>query len=216
VQYPFRFRSCGEVFQLDFRSDSDQECRSYKPIEASLGLLTDENDAARYGSGAIAFHWLMFLLVIGVGILGLLHDSWPKRTQAFWINVHAMLGLLLWVALIARLSWRLRHAPPPLPREVSGFPRRVSTRVHWGLYALMFITPVVGVVTFVWHGRIFDFGLFRLDPGIRSNRAIFETTEDIHGYLAYGLFALAGMHALAALWHQFVIRDGILRRMWPR
>jgi cytochrome b561 len=37
----------------------------------------------RYGSGAIAFHWIMALLIVGVGILGLLHDSWSKRTQAF-------------------------------------------------------------------------------------------------------------------------------------
>ncbi len=50
----------------------------------------------RYGSGAIAFHWVMFLLVVWVGSLGLLHDSWLKRTQAFWINLHATLGLLLW------------------------------------------------------------------------------------------------------------------------
>jgi cytochrome b561 len=37
--------------------------------------------AERYGSGAIAFHWVMVLLIVVVGILGLLHDSWPKRTQ---------------------------------------------------------------------------------------------------------------------------------------
>jgi cytochrome b561 len=47
-------------------------------------------ETVRYGAGAIAFHWVMFLLVVGVGTLGLLHDSWPKRTQSFWINVHAM------------------------------------------------------------------------------------------------------------------------------
>jgi cytochrome b561 len=40
-------------------------------------------------------------------------------------------------------------------------------------------------------------------------------TEDIHGYLAYGLFALAGLHALAALWHRFVLQDGVLARIWP-
>ena len=51
------------------------------------------NTVERYGSGAIVFHWMMFLLVVGVGVLGLLHDSWPKRTQAFWINVHAMSGV---------------------------------------------------------------------------------------------------------------------------
>jgi cytochrome b561 len=61
---------------------------------------------------------------------------------------------------------------------------------------------------------VFDFGLFQLDFGIKKNRAIFHPTEDIHGYLAYALFGLAGLHALAALWHQFVLHDGVLRRMW--
>jgi cytochrome b561 len=168
-----------------------------------------------YGSGAIAFHWTMFLLVVAVGVLGLLHDSWPKQTQAFWINIHVMLGLLLWLTLIARFWWRSRHAPPPLPPEVGNLSRRLSGPVHLALYALLFITPIVGVVTFIWHGRIFDFGLFHLDFGVRSNKAVFHPTEDLHGYLAYAIFALAGVHAVAALWHHFALRDGVLGRMWP-
>jgi cytochrome b561 len=175
-----------------------------------------DGPAERYGSGAIAFHWTMFLLVVGVGVLGLLHDSWPKQTQAFWINLHVMFGLLLWLTLIARFWWRMRHVPPALPIEVSQIARRLSTPVHLGLYALMFITPMLGIVTFVWHGRIFDFGLFQLNFGVRSDRTIFEPTEDIHGYLAYSLFALVGIHALAALWHEFILHDGVVRRMWPK
>jgi cytochrome b561 len=168
----------------------------------------------RYGTGAVVFHWITFLLVVVVGILGLLHDSWPKRTQAFWINVHAVLGLLLWSVLIARIVWRRRHPPPAPPPGVGELSRRLSSYVHWTLYALMFITPIVGVVTFIWHGRIFDFGLFRLDFGVPSNRAVFRPTEDIHGYLAYAIFALAGMHAAAALWQHFFMRNGVLERMW--
>lgn len=176
----------------------------------------DLHAIVRYGSGAIALHWVMFFLVIGVGILGLLHDSWPKRSQAFWINLHAAFGVLLWFTLLARLWWRKRHAPPPLPLEASEWSRHFATAAHAGLYALMFITPIVGAVTFIWHGRVFDFGLFQVDFAVRKNRAIFEPTEDIHGYLAYALFALAGVHALAALWHQFIAHDGLLWRMWPR
>lgn len=179
--------------------------------DASPGL----NTAARYGLGAIAFHWIVFLLLVVVGTLGLLHDSWPKQSHVFWINMHAILGLLLWLTLLARFWWRMRHAPPILPVEVGSLSRRLSNFVHFGLYALMFITPIVGLVTFIWHGRIFDFGLFHLNFGIPSNRAIFEPTEDIHGYLAYAIFALAGIHMLTALWHQFILHDGLLRRMWP-
>ncbi len=168
-----------------------------------------------YGHGAIAFHWSMAILIVVVGVLGLLHDSWPKQTQGFWINIHALIGLVVWVLVIARFGWRSTHTPPDLPPHVGEFSRRLSYPVHLLLYGLIFIIPIVGVVTFIWHGRVFDFGLFRVDFGVRSNRAIFHPTEDLHGYLAYALFALAGIHALAALWHQFVRQDGLLLRMWP-
>lgn len=184
---------------------------SRDPLE-SLHPLPPEKG---YLSGAVAFHWAMFGLVVIVGVLGLLHDTWPKRTQAFWINVHALIGLLLWFVLIMRFGYRLRHAPPKLPATVGAFSHRFSSPVHLALYALMFIIPIFGFVTFIYHGRVFDFGVFDLNFAVKKNRTIFEPTEDIHGYLAYALFALAGLHALAALWHQFVLHDGVLRRMWP-
>ena len=180
--------------------------------DRGCGLAPTPTD--RYGSAAVGFHWTMALLIVVVGILGLLHDSWPKRTASFWINIHAMVGLLVWVLLVARFWWRSRHPPPP--PEAGEFARRLAGPVHGLLYALIFIIPILGVVTFIWHGRVFDLGLFRLDFGIRSNRAIFHPTENIHGYLAYALFALAGGHALAALWHHFIRHDGTLMRMWPR
>jgi cytochrome b561 len=83
------------------------------------------------------------------------------------------------------------------------------------MYGLLFVIPLFGIVTFIWHGRVFDLGLFKIDFGVRKDPAIFHPTEDIHGYLAYALFALAGIHIAAALWHQFVRRDQLLRRMWP-
>jgi|ERR1700733_2492513 len=181
------------------------------PLETAKPLARPQH----YGSGAIAFHWTMFVLVIIVGVLGLLHDSWPKQTQGFWINAHALIGLLLWCVLVARFWWRTGHAPPALPTSAGWISRHLAGPVHLALYALMFVIPIFGFVTFVYHGRVFDFGLFQLDLGIKKNRAIFGPTEDIHGYLAYALFVLAGLHALAALWHQFYLHDGVLRRMWP-
>ena len=163
----------------------------------------------------MAFHWSMAVLIVVVGVLGLLHDSWPKQTQSFWINLHAILGLAVLVLIVARFWWRSRHPPPQLPSAAGELSRRLSYPVHLLLYALIFVIPLVGIVTFIWHGRVFDFGLFRVDFGVRRNRAIFHSTEDIHGYLAYILFALVGIHALAALWHHFFRRDGVLLRMWP-
>jgi cytochrome b561 len=175
--------------------------------------MTDNE--ARYGGVAIFFHWSMAVLVVIVGILGLLHDSWPHATQAKWINIHALLGLAAWVLLMLRVAWRMSHRPPDLPPDVGEFSRRTSYPVHLLMYLLLFVIPVLGIVTFIWHGRVFDFGLFRIDPHVRSDRGIFHPTEDIHGYLAYALFGLIGLHVLAALWHHYVRRDRVLLRILP-
>src|ERR1700674_2136357 len=160
----------------------------------SVGSETSPSTAhiEHYSAGAITFHWTMFVLVVCVGILGLLHDSWPKQTQKFWINIHALLGLLLWFVLIARFWWRRRHAPPAPMENTGALSRRLSSPVHWALYALMFVIPIIGLVTFVYHGRVFEFGFFEVDLGVKKNPAIYHPTEDIHGYLAYALFTLAG------------------------
>ena len=169
----------------------------------------------RYGNMAIFYHWVMAVLVVVVGVLGLLHDSWPHATQAKWIDIHALTGLAVWILLMLRFAWRLTHRPPDLPPDVGEFSQRASYPVHLLMYLLLFVIPVFGIITFIWHGRVFDFGLFRIDPHVARNRAVFHPTEDIHGYLAYALFALIGLHVLAALWHHFVRHDRVLRRMWP-
>jgi cytochrome b561 len=87
---------------------------------------TSVRQSERYSSASIAFHWTSAVLVVGVGVLGLLHDSWPSRpTQAFWINIHAVFGLLLFGLVIARLWWRTSHAPPALPADVGALSRVV-------------------------------------------------------------------------------------------
>jgi cytochrome b561 len=171
--------------------------------------------AARYGGGAMFFHWTIVVLVVIVGGIGLLHDSFPEDTHEFWINLHAIIGLLVLGLGLARVWWRIAHRPPPLPPESGALSRRLAFPFHRLMYALLLVIPVVGIVTFVWHGRAFDFGLFRVDFGVHKNRAIFHPTEDLHTWLAYTLFALIGVHVLAALWHHFYRRDGLLARMWP-
>ena len=181
--------------------------------------MTDTPDAraqaARYTLPAILFHWTSFALVVFVGVLGLLFGSIPRPNRMFWINIHAVFGLAVLALAMARLFWRMRRPPPAYPGGVSEITRRLSQPVHLLLYALMVVLPLVGIVAFVWHARVFDFGLFKLDFGVASTKPVYEAAEEIHEMLAYSLFGLAGLHGLAALWHHFVQKDGMLARMWP-
>ena len=133
----------------------------------------------------------------------------------FWINIHVQVGLLILVLLIARIWWRRTHTPPQLPPEVGEISRRVSNPAHLLIYALMLLTPLVGIVALVWHARAFDFGLFSIDFGVKANRPVYERAEDIHLWLTYGLFGLVAVHSVAALWHHFVSRNTVLLRMLP-
>ena len=169
----------------------------------------------RYTPVAVSLHWIMAVLILFSAALGLLLDDWPKATKLFWINIHAQVGLLVLALLIARIWWRRTHTPPELPPEVSEISRRVSHPAHLAIYALMLITPLVGIVAFVWHARVFDFGLFTIDLGVKSNGPVYHQAEDIHLWLTYGLLALVAGHAVAALWHHFISRDTVLLRMLP-
>jgi cytochrome b561 len=169
----------------------------------------------RYGPVAMSLHWTMAALILFAGVLGLLLDDWPKATKLFWIDIHAQIGLLVLVLLMARIWWRRAHMPPALPPEVGEISRRVSHPAHIVIYVLMLITPMVGIVAFVWHGRVFDFGLFSIDFGVKSNGPVYHLAEDIHLWLTYGLFGLVAGHAVAALWHHFIRRDTVLLRMLP-
>lgn len=169
----------------------------------------------RYGAGAIAFHWIVAGLIVFLGTLGLLFEDLPRESQAFWINGHGTVGLLYFILVLGRIGWRMSHPVPDLPPDIGEFSRRTSHPVHLLLYSLMLVIPVLGFVAYVWHARAFDFGLFRIDFGVPLTRSVFKPAENLHGWLAYALFGLAGLHSIAALWHHFVRRDGILMRMLP-
>ena len=87
---------------------------------------------ARYGAGAVAFHWTVAGLIVFLGALGLLFDEIPREARPFWINVHVCVGLIYFALVIARLLWRATHKAPPLPPGVGEFSPRWSASLRSG------------------------------------------------------------------------------------
>jgi cytochrome b561 len=160
-------------------------------------------------------HWLIALAVVGMLVLGLAFDSIPRAGRPWWINLHTIIGLGIFGIVLARILWRARNELPELPSGTGKLERMASFLMHRALYVLLIVIPISGIVAYVWHGRVFDFGWFTVNFGLASTKSIYEPAEGVHKVLVFTMIGLAALHALAALWHHFIKKDGLLWRMWP-
>jgi cytochrome b561 len=177
------------------------------------------NTQLSYGLVAITIHWTMALVIVGLFGLGLwmveltYYDPWYRQAP----NIHKGVGVLLSIALIFRLAWRLLNPPPPPVAELTAFERTASAVVHAVLYLLLLAVVLSGYLISTADGRGIDvFGLFRVPATVTGLPEQADLAGRIHLILAVTLIALAGVHALAALKHHFVDRDRTLRRMLGR
>ena len=169
----------------------------------------------RYNTISIALHWLMFLLITGVFVLGVLLDDIPRPIKPFWLNVHFVIGVLVLIVLLLRLGWRLIAGTPALPADMHAHTKRATHVTHALLYVLMAVIPVVGLLTIFYRGRGIDFGVFSIASPFETNRSTGSFFKEIHEVAAWALCVLAGGHAVLALIHHYVLKDGILLRMMP-
>jgi cytochrome b561 len=72
------------------------------------------------------------------------------------------------------------------------------------------------VPTLLFRGLGLDFGVFQIASPFDRIRNVYRPLTEIHELASYLMIALAAGHALAAVYHQLVARDRLLRRMLPR
>ena len=172
----------------------------------------------RYGTVAIALHWLLaagLLFQIGLGwYLGEVPRNTPARTV--WVNFHKSVGVSLGVLILFRLAWRLNHPPPALPTSMPRWERVAAYLNHMLLYVCMVGMPLTGyIATNFSKFGIKYFWLVELKPWGIDDKAIYALFNSTHKALALVFVALIALHVAAAAKHALIDRDGIMRRMWP-
>ena len=112
------------------------------------------------------------------------------------------------------MLYRWTHPPLPLPPDVPALQRLVAESVHWGLYALLIVQPLVGwAATSAYRAPIIVYGLFELPPILPVNQPLSEQLFAVHRALGILMAVLVCAHVGAALYHHFVRRDRVLMRM---
>ena len=167
----------------------------------------------RYHRALVVLHWLlavMLLVALAMGTFALktVPNSSPDKIAA--LQGHMVAGGLILLLTLARLVVRLKTAHPAPATTGNALLDRLAPLTHWGLYALVLLMAGSGIAMSVLAGLPgIVFG------GVGSLPVNFDALPPraVHGIVAKLLMLAIGLHIAAALYHQFVRRDGLLSRM---
>lgn len=181
----------------------------------------DDRASRSYSATARALHWLtalgvfvMLPLGLAMSYRGQVLNLWDGTTETLY-STHKLLGFLLLWLVAGRLVYRLVHGAPPDDPGLPPLQRWAAHLVHWLLYGLLIVVPLLGWIGVSLFPALEVFGLFSLPALAAPDEAAAGRVLGLHGKLALATGALAGLHIAAALYHRFIRGDGVLRRMWP-
>jgi len=159
-------------------------------------------------------HWLVFVAVAAQYTVGefMPHIGRNAKDEGL-IAWHFGLGTVVLVLIVVALIWRVVH-PVPQTDEIALWQKRLATLVHWILYLLIFSMCLLGWAATNFRGwDVKPFGLVPLPALAAKGDRWAHTAGDIHTLLVNVLLGLVAVHVLAALYHHFIARDRVLKRM---
>jgi len=173
------------------------------------------NTANTFGAIAIVFHWMTATLILVQVPLGLAAVTWrlsPTKLELFFW--HKSLGMAVLALTAARLFWRLASGAPLPPAGTPWWQQRAASSSHAMLYVLLLAMPLSGwVINSAANLPFAVFSLIPLPDITAPNAALEHPAKAVHRILFLTLMALVAVHTAAALWHHYVCKDDVLRRM---
>ena len=173
---------------------------------------------SRYGPVTQALHWVTAILVLVTFIYGPGGSEQRVYLPArdFDRQLHETLGLCVFVLFVIRVLWQ-RFACQPEPSRVPQWMSLAAKGVQLALYLLLFTLPLTAIIG-AWlegHPVTFIAGI-AIAPIFGLSHDVGAKIATIHTWLGDAIIWLAGFHALASLYHHFVLKDGVLFSMLPR
>lgn len=154
-----------------------------------------------YTRAQVALHWLVAGLVLAqyasIGAIVRTHSIRLIRqrrspTDLVLHALHNQVGLAIVAVMIGRFALRL-WVGTPAPGGAAGFlATRLAQGIHLAFYAVLIMEGVTGAIASYFWWPI----------------------SAVHVILFKILLGLIAIHIAAALWHEFVVRDHTLKRMF--
>jgi cytochrome b561 len=129
------------------------------------------------------------------------------------IGIHMIVGIAVLVLLVIRLIVRWTTKRPDWASAGNKFFDWVGNLTHLGLYVLTFAMTITGIILASQRGQLARvLGIGTSTPG-GFRRGGFSLGF-LHGGVWTLLLLLIVLHIGAALYHQFILKDNLMGRMW--
>jgi len=173
--------------------------------------------ARHYDTVLISLHWLTLALVILLfASAWTLDQASDEYTADLILLIHRSAGIAVWIVTIFRLGWKsILGDSPQLPLSVPRPQQWLARATHHLLYLLLVVQPITGFVQSIARGKPFPLIGFWVPSVMARDKRLVHLFEPIHSASATALLAIVVLHACAALFHGFVLRDGVLGSMLP-
>lgn len=163
----------------------------------------------------MGLHWATAFLVLANFALAQTWGWFAKPTRGLMEGTHMSFGVLLTAVVVARIIWRLIPGHRISSIE-AGWMRIASKASHYLLYGLLVAEAALGFA-FRWGaGRPMEFfGTGIPAPIGEMARPLRHQLRELHEWIGWAVIVIALLHALAALYHHYVLKDRVLVRMLP-
>lgn len=176
------------------------------------------NSSQSWGLIARLLHWVVAAMIVGQVITGwMAENAGSEDASLVLIRNHYQFGIVLTGLILMRILWRLADHAPSADGLQPQWQKLAALGAHSMIYILLIILPVSGYIVWIHMREAMDvFGLFaipRLFTPSADDESLWSGAWYVHYFAGWALIGLVLIHISAALWHQFVLRDGLIRRM---
>ena len=174
------------------------------------------SDPRRFNIPLIALHWLTLVLIALAYATDQLREAFEHTpTEGLLTHWHSVFGVTVLGATAFRLVVRAFTRAPAIVPAPPRWQEVLAALTHAALYGLMIALPLTGWLMFNADGKAVVWFGTQLPTLLGPSKGLAKALKEVHEAIATAGYFLIGMHAAAALFHHYVVRDNTLRLMWP-
>ena len=179
--------------------------------------MTNSNIQSRYSMLSIALHWLTLVLMVAIYATIELHEALPRsnalrRPMEDW---HIYLGGILLPIILIRAVTILRTKIPAIIPQPPTWQMRITKLMKVYLYVLMIGAPLIGWIMVNAEGNVVTLWGLALPSIVSESESLAGLASEAHEVLGVSGYFFIAIHAFAALYHHYLVKDNTLKRMLP-